>query len=253
VAPPEFRKRASTLPVDLLDRAVPNLPRSLLARLIRRYHAEVLYTDSQLGELVSAVHERGGAERTLLVVTGDHGEGLGQHRWLEHAVHLYDEQVRVPLLWHWPGTLPAAGRIETPLGLVDVAPTITALVAASWPAASDGRSLAAALRDGREPEARPILGHRRAFEARAEEHPGQKQSLRSGSWKYIRASAGPDELFDLDADPGELHNRVGDEPDRVAELSLLLEHALADLPEIAEPEPLDEEARRKLEALGYLD
>ncbi len=253
VPPERFAQQTVRMPVDFTGRSVPGLPRRVLALLIRSYHAEVLYSDDQLRQLVEAVDARAGAGRTLLVVTGDHGEGLGQHQWLEHAVHLYEEQVRVPLLLHWPGGLPAGSRVESPIGLVDVAPTVAALAGVPFAATSDGRSMAEALRAGEEPEPRPILGHRHAFEARAERFPGEKLSVRTESWKYIRASEAPDELFHLVDDEGEQHNLHDERPEVVAELGAILDAHLESTRPAGTPEPIDDETRRKLGALGYVD
>src|SRR5690606_36686630 len=96
----------------------------------------------------------------LTIVTSDHGEGHGQHGWVEHAVHLYDEQIRVPFLVHWPGHAAPGHRVATPVGLVDVAPTLLDLVGLPPLAVSDGRSLAAAVRVGPDPPLRPIFDDR---------------------------------------------------------------------------------------------
>jgi arylsulfatase A-like enzyme len=248
--PMEHARALAGHPVDLRGRSFPGLSRVLLARLVRNYLAEVRYLDGELGTLVAAVHDKSAPERTLLVVTGDHGEGLGQHEWLEHAAHLYEEQVRVPLLWHWPGTL-APRRLTTPVGLVDVAPTAAELLGVPF-AARDGHSLAAALLGAAEPEERPILGHRRLAARLSNLQPGEQDSLRTAQWKYIRASEADDELFDLTADPGELENLLAARPEVAAELAALLDAYLGDVERAGTPE-LDPETRRKLEALGYLD
>ena len=74
-----------------------------LRRFIRAYHADVSAADAALGELLAAAESIGLSDRTIVVVTADHGEGLGQHGLLDHAAHLYEEQIRVPLLMRWPG------------------------------------------------------------------------------------------------------------------------------------------------------
>ena len=258
VPPEEFAKAVAGSRVDLLNRGYPGLSRVLLARLIRNYHAEVLYTDRQLGRLLEGAREVGGDERTLVVVTADHGEGLGQHEWLEHGVHLYEEQVHVPLLLSWPGGLPAGLRIGTAVGLVDVAPTVAALAGVPFDGPLDGRSLADDLRAGSQPQPRAILGQRRAFETRPR-FSDERFSLRTERWKYIRSTGStgstgsPDELFDLVEDPGELDNAHERHAEVVAELSEQLRAQLEDAAPGAEVAPIDPETRRKLEALGYVD
>ena len=85
------------------------------------YSGEIAYTDSQVGRLVGALRTRGLLGSTLVVVTADHGEGLGDHGEDEHGVLVYEETLRVPLIVRGPGI--AAGRVERePVSLVDVAP-----------------------------------------------------------------------------------------------------------------------------------
>jgi len=96
-----------------------------LEMLIGRYDEEVAFTDQQVGVLLDALDRLQLDEDTVVIITGDHGEGLGQHNHLEHGVNVYDEAVRVPLLFRWPGRI-AAGSLNTaPVELVDLAPTIT--------------------------------------------------------------------------------------------------------------------------------
>lgn len=255
VPPEAYRRRAAGIPVTLAHREVPGLDPAQLARMIRRYHAEVLYVDDSLGALLAAVESRSSDRSVLTIVTSDHGEGLGQHGWLEHAVHLYDEQIRVPLLVHWPGHAAPGHRVATPVGLVDVAPTLLDLVGLPPLAVSDGRSLAAAVRGGPDPPLRPIFGDRHLVAERTGWGRGVLTSVRTDRWKYIDASEGRDELYDLREDPLELHDRLGREPQAAAALAALLAQRLAALPEDGtRPEaPLSEETEEALRALGYLD
>ncbi|UCE87164.1 MAG: sulfatase, partial [Deltaproteobacteria bacterium] len=84
-APLPFERRAAQASYELADRRVPGLSPAALEELVRRYHGEVLYTDFWLGRLLLGLDRKDVRERTLIVVTGDHGEGLGQHGWLEHG------------------------------------------------------------------------------------------------------------------------------------------------------------------------
>jgi arylsulfatase A-like enzyme len=257
--PAELASRVPTAHVQALARRwLPAARRELaeltlaeLSRVIRHYHAEVLLVDQAVGELIEALETRGSRERTLIVLTADHGEGLGQHGSLDHAHQLYEAQVRVPLLFHWAGELPRGRRIETPVGLVDVAPTLAELAGVEL-GSVDGRSLAAALRAGNEPAPRPLVGRRRRYPKPIAGHRGQKFFVRDARWKYIRASHDPDELYDLTQDPGELRNLHPARPGEVARLGSILDEHLAASPEPARP-GLEEEARRGLEALGYAE
>jgi arylsulfatase A-like enzyme len=222
-----------------------------LGRFIRAYYAEVLYTDSALGELVDAIDAAGLRDRTLIAVTADHGEGLGQHGLLDHAAHLYDEQIRVPWVLRWPGTLPAGTRIQTAVGLVDLAPTLAELAGVSFPGTPDGRSVAPALLSGTEPQRSPLLSRRRHYPRRFQRQLGTKFSVVVDGWKYIRSTDDPDELYDLNSDREEQRNLHGARPEIVERLAAVLDEHLAAYPLTNELPKLSRKEREALEALGY--
>ena len=114
-------------------------------------------------------------------------------------------------------------------------------------------ALAAALKAGAVRNPRPIIGRRQRYERSYQGHRGTKFFVRSDRWKYIRATEDPDELYDLVADPNELHDLHDAEPDAVARLGDILDAALARHPDrVVSIEP-GEEVRRGLEALGYAE
>ena len=252
VPPKVFADRSAALRFPLDGRSVEGVAPRKLEQLVQRYHGEVLYVDDALAALLDAV-ERRTHDKALVVLTADHGEGLGQHGWLEHATNLYDEQIHVPLLVRWPGEVPAGRRIATPVGLVDVAPTVLALAGIESTAPRDGRSLAAAIRGDAELPPRPLFGIRRLIDETTGWGHGVKLSVRNDRWKYIFSSDAPHELFDLEADPGEQHNVIAAQADRAAELRGILEKHVAELPRTHDAAPLSDETRRALHALGYLE
>jgi len=252
--PPEiYAQRLASHAFSLENRSVTGLSPAQLEHQIRNYHGEVLYADDSLAALLDGIAERRSRRSTLTILVGDHGEGLGQHGWLEHALYLYDEQIHVPFVIHWPGHLAAGRRVRAQVGLADVAPTLLELAGLPPLAAVDGHSLAPAARGAAEPPARPQFGLRYLVaEATGWDH-GVKSSVRTPRWKYIRAPESGDELYDLAVDPGELRNVLAQQPDVVAGLRGLLETHVAALPGAAPAAPLSEETRRALRALGYLD
>ena len=252
VPPKVFADRTASVRFPLDGRGVPGVSPARLERLVQRYHGEVLYVDDALAALLDAVARRTD-DSALVVLTADHGEGLGQHAWIEHAVHLYDEQIQVPLLVRWPGEVPEGRRIATPVELADVAPTVLELAGIESDAPRDGRSLAATIRGGAEPAAHPIFGIRRLVEEKTGWDQGVKLSVRSDDWKYIFASESQSELYDLDADPGEQNDVLASHGARAAEMRKQLEAHVAELPKPHEAAPLSEETRRALQALGYLE
>ena len=252
VPPKAFADRTASLRFPLEGRKVAGVAPAQLERLVQRYHGEVLYVDDALAALLDAVARRTG-DSALVVVTADHGEGLGQHGWVEHAVHLYDEQIRVPLLVRWPGQVPKGRRVATPVELADVAPTVLELAGIESDAPRDGRSLADAIRGGPEPPEHPIFGIRRLVEDKTGWDQGVKLSVRNQGWKYIFASESPNELYDLAADPGEQSNVIDMHGERAAEMRGQLEAHIAALPKLHDAAPLTEETRRALQALGYVE
>ena len=188
-----------------------------LARDVARYDEEIAFTDAALGELLAALERLKQQQRTLVVVTADHGEGLMDHGHMEHGVSVYEEQVRVPLVLRWPARVAPGRTFDVPVSLVDVAPTAYELLGlATRDAKFEGRSLAPALAGGPAPEPVPVYLYRRHFagEQRAETWViGEKFGVREGRFKYVD---GPEEktreLFDLAADPKELVNRLAEAP-----------------------------------------
>ncbi|MBL8861792.1 MAG: sulfatase [Planctomycetes bacterium] len=251
------------------------------ARVRDRYDAEVRYVDHELGRLFDALRAAGELERTLVVVTSDHGESLGeQDYWFEHGRNASEASVRVPLVVHWPATLPgrpAPGVRGVDTSLADLAPTILDLLGLP-PLAPDGpargTSLARAWASGSEP-ARPVYSEK--VDREALDGAVQAKAVRIGGWKWIRRFAHvpgangerrlaslSDELYDTAADPYESHNLAPAPPPRAPvdrlQAELLRFTALdARFPEIgailqANRDALeagDAEVVRVLKALGY--
>jgi arylsulfatase A-like enzyme len=232
---------------------------SALRQAIARYDAEIAFMDQEIGRLLETVNRLGLTDRTLVVITSDHGEGLMQHGHMYHGVHIYEEAVRIPLLFRWPGEIPAGRVIEEPVVLADVAPTICELVGIEHrDLPSQGLSLARALRQGRalDPE-RPVLLYRRPYQGETIGSlwlDGDKFGLRSGSWKYIegQGSLSP-ELFDLAEDPKEKNNVCSDFPELAERLAGELENWKVEYTREAPVlDEMTEEDVERLRALGYV-
>jgi membrane-anchored protein YejM (alkaline phosphatase superfamily) len=161
-----------------------------------RYDGEVRYIESHLAGLFGNIDRTIGLDDTLVVLTADHGEEFGEHDGAFHGATLYEEVLRVPLLFAGRGIAPR----EAPesVSLLDVAPTLLELVGAAPLAGAEGRSLAAAIRG--EPLAeRPTL----AETVRAER---PRRAIVDGRYKLVYgARARTYSLYDLDADPLEQH------------------------------------------------
>jgi len=257
VPPNGFVKRLRGVDFDLEGRSAPNVrDPARLRMLVRRYHAEVLFTDHELGRLLDAT-ARKSERRRLTAVTADHGEGLGQHDWLFHEANLYEEALHVPLIVHDSGTAIGGMRIATPVGLVDVAPTLLDLAGLPPLGGAAGISLAEAVRHGSEPPARPIFAYRRDHKTNPVGTRGEMLSVREHDWKLIRNVGHSEELYDLAADPHEqdelLQGSALQEPPRLSGLRRLLDGAEAARPRDRALPELSDDVRAALEALGYTD
>jgi arylsulfatase A-like enzyme len=229
-----------------------------LAEAHSRYDAEIRFVDRELERLFGAMDASGLNEDALWVVTADHGEGLGSHGELGHGINVHAELIRVPLVLYergrWAGT-----RVSRLVRHVDLLPTLAERlgIGLEQPGYTlPGRSLLPGASDpGAAEEEVAFLQRRPADDGvRAHWERGEVYGLQSLDWKYVVHSGGRDELFDLRADPLELHNLIGESPlaERLGRLarqtydSLLLEGRRAS------PSPLDEKALPELRALGYV-
>ncbi len=126
-------------------------------RVLSLYDGEIAWLDAQLAELFATLEASGVLDDAWLVVTSDHGEGLWDHRVRAHGQEVYEEQIRVPLFVRPPGGLPAEVRIDNPIPLVDVAPTLLDLVGLPRPRTFDGVSWAGHLSGGEPVPERTII------------------------------------------------------------------------------------------------
>lgn len=239
-----------------------------------RYDREIRYSDDRLAEFFGRLEARGWLDDTLVVFTSDHGEGFLEHGYLGHGPDIHDEVLRVPLVFRGPG-VSGGRRVDTPVGLVDLMPTLLELMGAPAPAGMEGRSFAALVR-GDAPNAgispHPIYseawggaGFGRGAAARIVP---PTFSVRLGDRKLIRfrGPVGPRYVYyDLASDPGEEHDLYAADPEAVRDLRELLDgyeartaaraEALQRAAPVVVGPPdeglLDPEREAQLEALGY--
>lgn len=226
---------------------------------IALYDAEIAFADAKLGELLDRLDRTGLAANTLVIVTSDHGEGLGQHGHRQHGLLLYEEAVRVPLVLRWPGRLSRGQTVAGPVELVDLMPTILDLIGASAQGVEpQGRSLVPVLHGGGKAAdpARPVVMQRRHFDTRKIEGrsvKGPKFAIRAGRWKYIEApEEGTQELYDLAADPRELENVADRFPAEVRSLASELGAWRQARASSAREQTLSENDVEALKSLGYV-
>jgi arylsulfatase A-like enzyme/Tfp pilus assembly protein PilF len=213
------------------------------------YDAEVAYTDAMVGRLLDDLRQAGRLDHTLVVVTADHGESLGEHGERTHGVFVYDVTMRVPWLI-WTGQPAAARAFDGLSRLIDLAPTTLDLLGAAAPASFEGRSLLPAI-NGR--AAPPATAYLEAMDANLTRNWAPLTALVAHGAKLIDLPL--PELYDLDRDPGEQTNVVARDGERARTLGALLRDTLGGFAargSTIETTTLNAEARQRLQALGYV-
>jgi choline-sulfatase len=199
------------------DMAAAEVTAADVRRARHAYYGEIAYLDDQVGRLLDTLERFGLARDTVVLVTADHGEMLGE-RGLWYKMHFFEWALRVPLIVRAPPAF-GARRVAQPVSLLDLAPTLLDLGGGlAEPAlAGDGRSLLPLLRAGDSAlPPRPVLA-----EYTAEGTPAPLLMVLDGDLKLVWGEADPPLLFDLAADPDERRDLAG-EPARAADLARLV-------------------------------
>lgn len=190
----------------------PNPTPARIQGAIDAYDGAIAYLDHEIGKLLDALEQQGVLQRTIVVVTSDHGEEFMEHGAWDHGNTLYQAGVHVPLLVIAPG-VPAGLRVDAPVSLRDIPATVAGLLDLS-DAPFPGRSLARWW-SGPEPTVvDSVFTGVRQVPRQPFWYPvarGNLASIRVGPWRYIRNYGdGVEELFDVEGDPMERQDRTPD-------------------------------------------
>lgn len=218
-------------------------PEPFRSRYGATYDGEVAASDAIVGAFLDGMKRLGVYDKAIVIVTSDHGEGLGQHGEQQHSIFLYREAIRVPLLVKLPANSGAGTRVAAPVQLSDIFPTVTAALGLPAPKEVSGTSLFAAGAAGA--AGRVIYGE--TLFPRLQLGWSDLRSALDARYHYIH---GPrPELYDMVADPGEEHDLARSDPATVSRLARELQR----FPKGSDkPAPVDEETLRRLASLGYL-
>lgn len=238
------------------------IPDGAPADAAQRYATEVAFVDARLGDLLDGFQTRGLLEGNLVVLLSDHGENLGEHSVWGHGRVCYEEGLRVPLGFVYPGTIPAGGRVGAQVTLLDVAPTVLGLLGLDTPSTMEGRDLSSVCTGQRKLGEEPCFfqAQRGAVLRRSKVEKGRVRgpleiSRILGSSKTTVRYHSTGELcrYDLGADPRETRNlaRAGEAP--TGDLADWQKDVFDTLARQQRPDPvLAEEDVERLKALGYL-
>jgi arylsulfatase A-like enzyme len=175
------------------------------------YDGTIAYMDAELNRLLTSLDERGLLDKTIVIVTSDHGEQFGEHGLFLHSNSLYKPLLHVPLMISYPARVPGGLRVGTRVSLHDLPSTVLDLIGMHdddmFPGASLSRHWSAGSASTGSPDL--VLSEVRYSDWAEKWHPtakGDMHSLMDDRYHYIRTGDGREELYDLQADPGEQHD-----------------------------------------------
>jgi len=232
------------------------------------YDCALAYQDSELGRLVQFLKTRGDLDDTILIVTSDHGESLGEHQHIDHYYVLYDCLLRVPLIVRFPSVFKAGLRESRMVQTLDILPTLQALLNLSGikPDVMQGyplppldkekgvRSFTISerfkdLKGLRETYPDVNFDHLKKWEL------DRKIAIRTEQYKLIQSDEFDSELYDLKNDPHEIHNVIEAKLDIASELCNKIREWQSRFKSAAienKEAEFDEAVKKRLKALGYL-
>jgi arylsulfatase A-like enzyme/Tfp pilus assembly protein PilF len=250
------RRKPFLLWVHLYDAHHPYNPPSPYREKYRTrlYDGGIAFVDAQVGRIVAYLKAKGIYDRTLIVVAGDHGEGLGEHGEKTHGFFIYDATLHVPLIFKLPGGVTQRKPVvDEPANLADLLPTILEMTGAERPKELQGRSLVAAIEA--KAVAAPVENYAETYLPRIHFNWSELRGVRFRQYHFIDAPR--PELYDVSADPRELKNLFSGQRAVANELrkrlgQLITQYTPATGEKTAESTGLDPALMERLKSLGYV-
>ena len=220
--PPNFLKRAGSASASPMDHDSMPLTEAQARESLAVYYAMIENLDSNLGRLRAKLDELPAfRENTLFIYLSDHGDFMGSHGWVCQKSQPHEESIRIPAIFHWPGKIPARGSADGIFGIVDFLATTLGCAGLPIPDWNQGTDWSATLMKQTpapvEHQLLEIVGNPRW----TLDHLDWRGFV-SEKWKYAFYETGWELLFDLEADPWELHNLAETSPERLPEMRLRL-------------------------------
>jgi arylsulfatase A-like enzyme len=189
------------------------------------YDGEIAYTDFHIGRVLDSLAASPLHDRTVVILTADHGEAFGEHGEYGHGRHVWEEIVHIPLMVFVPGTPPR--RIERRMSAVEIAPTILELAGLPEDPGARGPSFAAELFGGELPE-RPVL----IDQPKNPYYPLKRAFIQGGYKLHFLPDSKTYLLFDLARDPGEQNDLAASQPETLAEMRESYESFVSTIPAV---------------------
>ncbi len=242
--PEEFRSAFLDEPLTRKNLGTPSVKNAL-------YDAEILYTDQEFGRLIDHLKDIGKYDQTLIVVTSDHGELLGENGRFGHGATLTRQEIHIPFLLKKIDQKEAGMVVSNRVQQTDVLSILLPLAGLQIPPSAQGRTLAEVL-DGDADY--PIIAE--VYPLELESKMGDFRVLLQGDYKFTWNSLGTRMLHSLSQDPQEMVNLKKDDPERTASMEEELEKILAGLPVPLPAGPagvVDDQTSESLKQLGYME
>jgi arylsulfatase A-like enzyme/cytochrome c-type biogenesis protein CcmH/NrfG len=214
------------------------------------YDGEIAFADAQVGRIIRFLKDKGIYQNTLIVLSGDHGESLGEHGEKTHGFFIYNSTLHVPLIFHMPGPAGYVSVSSDLVNLADLMPTVLNVLSIEVPPVVQGRSLVTVLSHSAKPELTKLYAE--TFLPRLHFNWSELRSVETAHYHFIDAPK--PELYDLMKDPGETQNlytqkKAVSEEMRAQLVGLIQKYGAGQ--ELAQKTGLDPALMERLKSLGY--
>ncbi len=230
------------------------------------YDAEVALADSCVGQIIGQLRASGLLDDTVVILTSDHGENLGERGRIDHHLSMYETTLHIPLMIRYPKAFQPGSRISDFVSIVDIAPTVMDLCGAGKSVERQKSAETSLARSDRQHRAFVVAGNERPLAGiglMRERYPKfdsiaidyRVRAIRTNLYKLIWNVGGAVELFDIKTDPGELHDISSEQLETRNKLHKMLKVWMERLPmagDVSFLEGQDEESMKILRSLGYV-
>src|SRR5205809_3453465 len=215
----------------------------------RPYDGEIVFADAQVGRLIEFLKNKSLYQNTLIILSGDHGESLGEHGEKTHGFFIYNATLHVPLIIHLPGDMHAR-TVQNLVNLADIMPTVLAALNIQLPAHVQGQSLLPIISPKKEDNARSLYAE--TFLPRLHFNWSELRGVETENYHFINAPK--PKLYDLSIDPADTHKPLAVEKAVTEEMRVRLAKLIQQYTagqELAEKTGLDPVLMERLKSLGY--